>query len=164
LIDALGLLAGRGDWKATIAGNGDVNGSRARARSLGLADLIDIPGWVDAAEVEKILHQTDILVLPSFAENLPMAILEGFAHGIAVVATPVGAIPEVVDHERNGLIVPVGDVNELADALRRLIESPELRLRLGAAARRDHAEHYDINIYVARLVAIWRGAAPSSAA
>lgn len=156
LIDALGLLAERGDWKATIAGNGDVDGSKARARGLGLADLIDIPGWVGAAEVEKILRQTDILVLPSFAENLPMAILEGFAHGVAVVATPVGAIPEVIDHERNGMIVPVGDVNALADTLRRLIENPELRLQLGEAARRDHAEHYDIDIYVARLAAIWR--------
>jgi glycosyltransferase involved in cell wall biosynthesis len=164
LIDALGLLAKRGDWKATIAGNGDVDGSKARARSLGLAELVDIPGWVGSAEVERILHQTDILVLPSFAENLPMAILEGFAHGVAVVATPVGAIPEVIDHERNGLIVPVGDVSALADSLRRLIENPELRLRLGEAARRDHAEHYDINIFVARLAAIWREAAQSSAA
>lgn len=163
LIEALGLLAERGDWRATIAGNGDVNGSRARARSLGLAHLIDIPGWIDAAGVNELLHQTDILVLASFAENLPMAILEGFAHGIAVVATPVGAIPEVIDHERNGLIVPVGDVNALADSLRRLIESPELRLRLGEAARRDHADRYDINIFVTRLAAIWREAAQSSA-
>lgn len=164
LIDALGLLADRTDWKATIAGNGDVDGSKARAQGLGLADLIDIPGWVDAAEVENILRQTDILVLPSFAENLPMAILEGFAHGVAVVATPVGAIPEVIDHGRNGMIVPVGDVNALADTLRRLIESPQLRLQLGEAARRDHAQHYDINLYVARLAAIWRDAAQSSAA
>jgi len=163
LIDALGLISDREDWRATIAGNGDVDGSKMRARSLGLADLIDIPGWVGAAEVENILRQTDILVLPSFAENLPMAILEGFAHGVAVVATPVGAIPEVIAHERNGMIVPVGDVNALAGTLRRLIESPELRVQLGEAARRDHAAHYDINAYVARLAAIWREAAQSSA-
>jgi glycosyltransferase involved in cell wall biosynthesis len=59
--------------------------------------------------------------------------------------------------------VPVGDVNALADAIRRLIENPELRLRLGEAARRDHAERYDINVYVARLAALWREAAQSSA-
>ncbi len=159
LIDALGLLAKRDGWKATIAGNGDVDGSRARARSLGLADLVEIPGWIDAAGVKALLDQTDILVLPSFAEGLPMAILEGFAHGIAVVATPVGAIPEVIDHERNGLIVPVGDVDALADAMRRLIERPELRFRLGEAARRDHADRYDINIFVTRLAAIWYEAA-----
>jgi glycosyltransferase involved in cell wall biosynthesis len=159
LLEALARLAARDDWAATIAGNGDVTGSREQAQRLGVADRIDIPGWLDAADVDSVLRRTDILVLPSFAENLPMAILEGFAFGLAVVATPVGAIPEVIDHERNGLIVPTGDVDALAAALRRLIEDPDLRRTLGAAARRDHADRYDINVYVPRLAAIWREAA-----
>jgi glycosyltransferase involved in cell wall biosynthesis len=113
--------------------------------------------------VDDLLRRTDVLVLPSRAENLPMAILEAFARGIAVVATPVGAIPEVIDHDRNGLIVPVGDIVELADSLGRLIANRDLRHRLGTAARHDHAERYEIGRYVERLSAIWRSAATAPA-
>ena len=162
MIEALRQLSKRSDWHATIAGNGDVAGSRAQAQRLGIADRVDIPGWLDATGVDNVLRRTDILVLASFAENLPMAILEGFAYGLAVIATPVGAIPEVIEHERNGLIVPTGDVDALAAAIQRLIDDPTLRQRLGAAAQRDHADHYDINVYVPRLATVWREAAQSS--
>ena len=92
-----------------------------------------------------------------------MAILEAFAWGVAVIATPVGSVPEVVEHNHNGLIVPVGDVAELTQALRRLIADPDLRRSLGEAARRDHTRWYDINGYLPRLVAVWRNAVAVSA-
>jgi glycosyltransferase involved in cell wall biosynthesis len=159
LIDALSKLSDRLDWRATIAGNGQLQEMRLQAQKLGIADRIHIPGLVDSSAVDAILRRTDIFVLPSFAENLPMSILEAYAYGVAVIATPVGAVTEVVTHERNGLIVPVGDVNELANAMRRLIEDAELRRALGRAARCDHAERYEISGYILRLAAIWRRAA-----
>jgi glycosyltransferase involved in cell wall biosynthesis len=110
-----------------------------------------------------VLSKTDIFVLPSFAENLPMSILEAFARGIAVIATPVGAVPEVVDHGRNGLIVQAGNINELAAALELLISDGELRRRLGAGARQDHAKRFEIGGYLTELVQIWRRAAPAKA-
>jgi len=158
LIEALATMAGRNDWIATICGNGDVDEARALADKLGIADQSVFPGWLDAGATAAQLRKTDIFVLPSFSEGLPMAILEAFSWGIAVVATPVGSIPDVVEHERNGLIVPVGDVPALARALRRLIEDAELRCRLGKAARQDHAARFDINVYVSRLATIWRAA------
>jgi glycosyltransferase involved in cell wall biosynthesis len=156
LIEAFGRLVGQCDWTATIAGNGNVEESRAEVRSLGIDDRVDVPGWLDSMATNELLCRTDILVLPSFSENLPMVILEAFAHGVPVVSTPVGAIPEVVDHGRNGLLVPAGDVPALADALERLIENHEMRRHLGQNARRDHAEHFEIGSYVTQLVAIWR--------
>lgn len=159
LIDALGQLADRHDWQAVIAGEGELQRTQAQAEKRGIADRTHIPGWVDSSAVEAILRRTDIFVLPSFAENLPMSILEAFAHGIAVIATPVGAVTEVITDEQNGLIVPAGDINALAKALRRLIEDPNLRQALGTAAQRDHARRYEITGYVARLKAIWRQAA-----
>jgi len=132
-----------------------------KAHELSIADRAYIPGWLDASRVDAILCRTDIFVLPSFAENLPMSILEAFAYGTAVVATPVGAVTEVVAHERNGLIVPVGNVDALAKTLGRLIEDEALRTRLGTNAQRDHAERYEIGGYLARLVAIWQRAVPS---
>jgi glycosyltransferase involved in cell wall biosynthesis len=156
LIEALGKLAHRRDWSATIAGDGDVTFSRSYIRRLGIADRVDIPGWLDAPATAALLQRTDIFVLASFIENLPMGIIEAFAYGLAVIATPVGAVPEVVSHDHNGLLVPVGDIDALASALTRLLDDEELRLRLGEAARRDHAERYEINTYATRLLSIWR--------
>jgi glycosyltransferase involved in cell wall biosynthesis len=162
LMEALGRLAGREDWTATLGGNGDVEETRACAQRLGLAERVEIPGWLDAEATARVLRRSDILVLPTFIENLPMIILEAFACGIPVITTPVAAITEVVEHERNGLLVPVGDIGALADALRRLIDDRELRQRLGRTARADHARAYDIRDYVARLVNLWREAAQQS--
>ncbi len=159
LVQALGQLADRQDWTATIAGNGAVEETIAAARQRGIGDRVAVPGWLDSAGTANVLRKTDIFVLPSFAENLPMSILEAFAAGAAVVATPVGAVPDVITHGKNGLLVEAGDVDGLASALRRLIADTGLRNALGAAAKRDHAERYNIENYVTRLEDIWLNAA-----
>jgi len=156
LIEALQKLALRQDWTATIAGDGKVEESRARISELGLSNRVCIPGWLSSKEADNLLCRTDILVLPSFAENLPMVILEAFAHGIPVVSTPVGAIPEVIDTGRNGLLVPIGDVSSLTKAIERLLENRELRLELGCAALQDYINLYKIDTYVTTLSRIWR--------
>jgi glycosyltransferase involved in cell wall biosynthesis len=158
LIEALAALKHRSDWTATICGNGAVEESRDLSATLGIADRTFFPGWLDDQATAEQLRRTDIFVLPSFSEGLPMSILEAFARGIAVVATPVGSVPEVMEHERNGLLVPVGDVPALTLALERLITDGALRRTLGAAARQDHAARFDIDVYIPRLAAIWRGA------
>jgi glycosyltransferase involved in cell wall biosynthesis len=163
LVEALSRLASRNDWRATIAGNGDIEQTRTRLQELGIADRVELPGWLDAAGVNSVLVRTDIFVLPSFAENLPMSILEAFAHGIAVVATPVGAVPEVVDHGRNGLIVKTGDVADLAAALESLIADGDLRQRFGANARQDHSRRFEISGYLSEIATIWRRAAARKA-
>ncbi|WP_442869882.1 glycosyltransferase family 4 protein [Bradyrhizobium sp. CCBAU 11361] len=143
LVDALGKLACRTNWTAITAGSGEIQQTRDRAQRLGIADRVDFPGWLGPSETAALLQQTDILALPSFVESLPMSIIEAYAYGAAVVATPAGAVPEVIAHERNGLLVPVGDAEALANALKRLLEDGALRRRLGDAARRDHAERYE---------------------
>jgi glycosyltransferase involved in cell wall biosynthesis len=155
LVQALGQLADRQDWTATIAGNGAIDETIAAAQQLGIGGRVSVPGWLDGAGTADVLRKTDIFVLPSFAENLPMSILEAFAAGAAVVATPVGAVPDVITHDRNGLLVEAGDVDGLASALRRLIADRDLRNALGAAAKQDHAERYNIESYIARLEDIW---------
>jgi glycosyltransferase involved in cell wall biosynthesis len=159
LIEALASLAGRGDWAATMAGDGEVVQCRERVKQLGLADRIAIPGQLDAPAAAQLLGGADIFTLPSFAENLPMAILEACAAGVPVVATPVGEIRDVIEDGRNGLLVEPGDVAGLAQALQRLLDDPALRQSLGAAARADHAERYSLKAYLPRLAAIWKRAA-----
>ena len=168
LIMALERLAHLQNWSATIAGDGAVAETRAHAQKLGISDRVQIPGWLGIEARGKLMQETDILVLPSFAENLPMVIVEAFAHGLAVISTPVGAVPEVITHECNGLLVPPGDVDALTQAIERLIWDATLRTRIGDAARRTHSERYEFDYYVRRLAEIWQaasaGPASSSAA
>jgi glycosyltransferase involved in cell wall biosynthesis len=158
LLEALALLRDRSDWTATLAGHGDAAGTRAKLLSLQIADRVSVHGWLGPAAADELLRRTDILVQPSFIDNLPMAILEAFARGIPVVATPVGVVPDVVVQNVNGLLVQPGDVRALAHALAELIDDPALRQRLGASARRDHAARYEMNDYLSRLAEIWRHA------
>jgi len=159
LISALARLADRSDWVATIAGDGEVAKARAQVRDLGLADRVSIPGFIDERTVQALFERTGIFVLPSLSEGLPMAILEAFSYGIAVVATAVNAIPDVVQHEKNGLLVPVGDLEALAAAISRLLDDADLRHRLGGQAFRDHKERFTFQVYMRRIHALWQTAA-----
>ena len=159
LISALGRLKDRSDWVATIAGDGEVEKARAQAKSLGIADRVSIPGWIDQTAVQALLETTGVFVLPSLSEGLPMAILEAFSYGIPVVATPVNAIPDVVEHEKNGLLVPVGDLDALVAALTRLLDDADLRRALGSQALRDHTKRFTFEAYMQRIRVIWQEAA-----
>jgi glycosyltransferase involved in cell wall biosynthesis len=97
-------------------------------------------GFVPHAEVERLLARAAVVVLPSHREGLPMVLLEAMAHGRAVVATPVGGIPSLVEDGKTGLLVPPGDAAAFRAAIERLLGDPDLRKRLGAAARERVAE------------------------
>lgn len=156
LLEALAMPAVRAlDWTATVAGDGDVERYRAQARSLGLDGRIRFPGWTGPDETDRLLATADVMVLPSEAENLPMSILEGMANGLAIVATPVGAVPEVIQPGVNGCLVPVGDVEALSIALRDLISDCAIRERLGAGARAVYQERFAIESYVRQLFALY---------
>jgi glycosyltransferase involved in cell wall biosynthesis len=166
LIDALAALAavpGARSFRATLAGDGDVAATRDAVSALGLANHVAVPGWIGPDEIAGLMARSDILVLPSHVENLPMSIIEAMAAGLAVVATPVGAVPDIVEHEVTGLLVPVGDATALAQALETLIAHPEECARLGAAGRVRHRSDLAIGPYADRLIALWSTAAhPSS--
>lgn len=101
----------------------------------GLSDRIHLAGSVPfGRELFDSYRSAGVMVLPSYSEGLPLVLIEAMANSLPVVATAVGGIPEIVEHEKNGLLVPPGEPRELADAIRRLAVSPELRARLAAAA------------------------------
>jgi glycosyltransferase involved in cell wall biosynthesis len=142
-------------WTATLAGHGDVANYAATARALGLAERVTFPGWMERQNVQRLLETAHILVLPSHAENLPLSLLEGMAYGLCPVVTPVGAVPDVIRDGENGFLVPVGDVEALADRLARLVREPALGARLAAQARADFEKHYDISDYRRKLEAVY---------
>src|SRR5206468_805374 len=96
---------------------------------LGLADRVDVTGWVGAAETDALLAGAHLLLLPSREEGLPMSVLEAIARGIPVVTTPVGAIPDVVQDGVQGLVVEPGDSGALAAAIAELLADEPRRRR-----------------------------------
>lgn len=155
LVAALASLDRKSGWSATLAGDGAVEDTRAAIDRAGLSDRVSVPGWVDSAGVDVLLRAANILVLPSLSENLPMSVIEALAYGAAVICTPVGALPDIIEHERTGLIVKPGDAKGLASALDRLIEDPQLRWRLGENGKALHRARLDIEACAGRLVATW---------
>ena len=113
------------DWSITMAGDGDINGTRESARRLGILHRMKFTGWLDSAQVRDLLEDTDLLILPSYAEGFPMAIVEAFAHGVAVISSPIGAIPELVVDGETGLLVSPGDVDGLERAIELLCLNSE---------------------------------------
>ena len=146
-------------WRATVAGDGDVESYRDRAAELGLDERIVFPGWVGTEAVHEILADTHVLVLPSHAEGLPMSVLEAFAAGVPVVCTPVGGMPEVVVDGGNGLLVPPGHAGSLAEAILRLLEDESLRARLATGALNTWKRDHSIELYACRLTVEWQVAA-----
>lgn len=143
------------DWRLDLAGGGEVERFRARARELGLSERCRFHGWLGQEATFELLRAADVLVLPSHAEGQAMALLEAMAHGLAILATPVGAHLEAVTHGVSALLVPPGEVAALEAALVRLIDDPELRARLGRAARARWLEAFAIEGYARRLAALY---------
>jgi glycosyltransferase involved in cell wall biosynthesis len=150
-------------WSAVLAGDGAVGQYRAEITAAGLQDRIELPGWIDAGMAQDYLANADILVLPSHNEGLPIAILEAMAAGLAIVTTPVGAVPDAIRDGQTGLLVPPGDVDALAAALRRLITDPPLRSQLGRRARERFQADFSIRAHIERLAAIYRDVTASAA-
>jgi glycosyltransferase involved in cell wall biosynthesis len=120
--------------RLVLIGDGPSAGHvRELVETLGLTSRVDLAGQLTRAETGARMRQLDMLVLPSRVEALGMVILEAMALGVAVVASRVGGIPEIVEHGRNGLLVPVGDADQLASALLSLVQDPARRRQLARA-------------------------------
>ena len=159
LVDALARLDRTTSWRVTLAGDGDLDATSRQIAAAGLGDRVTLTGWVDGPDVDRLLGEADILCLPSLSENLPMSVIEGMAAGLAVVTTPVGAVPDIISDGETGLIVPPGDRSALAVALGRLVSDTSERQRLGRAARAFHAAHLDLAPFLMALRETWWQAA-----
>ena len=159
LLEAMAALERRrpGAARLVMAGDGEVERARALVASAGLAHCVDVRSWAGDLEKARLLASSDVLVLPSRGEGLPMALLEAMAHELAVVTCPVGGIADVVSDRENGLLVPPGDADALGKALLELVEDPALRRRLAARARASMMRHA-LPEYLRQLEAIYERA------
>jgi glycosyltransferase involved in cell wall biosynthesis len=146
------------DWHIYFAGSGEVEKYQSEAREMGIFDKTTFLGWVDEAKVHEMMARSHLLVLPSRNEGLPMAILESMAFGLPIVATPVGSIEDAITSGENGILVPVGSIDGLADAMTLLVKNPHVRSTMGIAARTRYLRSFSMPEYIKRLKAIFIGA------
>lgn len=152
----------RFSWLLRLAGAGDINYYRERARALGLGDNVDFLGPVGETEVSRLLAESEILVCSSKREALPMAILEAMSYGLCIVATPAGAIPEAVTDHWNGILVPFGESTAMASALIEIMENDSLRKDMQKNSRERYAERFQIATFVGRLLEMYAETASSA--
>jgi glycosyltransferase involved in cell wall biosynthesis len=111
--------------------------------SLGLQGSVHFAGY--QAEPERYLQVMNVFALTSSLEGLPLAILEAWAAGLAVVASSVGGVPDLIEHGRNGLLFPPGDEDALVGQLSEFLGDPARAARVGEEARREAVERYDLS-------------------
>ena len=142
LLEAVAVLASRGvDGRFALVGGGEgIPAYEEQARALGIADRIRFAGFRPTHEIATWLAACDLFCLPSRSEGLPNSILEAMGAGRAIVATRVGGLPDLIEDEGNGILVPSESPEELADALGALLGDAERRDRMADRGRELLAE------------------------
>jgi glycosyltransferase involved in cell wall biosynthesis len=153
LLDAIAELRARGvDGHLTLVGDGPSRRALERqVATLGLGERVTFAGPVGDDQMPGFYARADVFCLPTFAEGLPIVLMEAMATELPVVTTPVAGIPELVEDRVTGRLVPPSDAGQLADALEELASDPELSRRLGAAGRARVLEEFDIRDAAAEL-------------
>jgi len=157
LVEALKVLKDRGvEAELVFAGDGELRGALdERVRALGLAPQVRVTGWISSDQVRAEIEQARALALPSFAEGLPVVIMEAMALRRPVISTYVAGIPELVVDGQSGWLIPAGDVQRIADAMQACLQASDASLAaMGAAARERALARHDVNTEAARLAAL----------
>jgi len=145
-------------WSLRLVGLGSADYRRHLQTIVGPAADVQFVGDVPPEQAWREMQEASVFVLPSYTEGFPNSVLEAMAAGKAVVATRVGAIPEMLDvdlPEPCGIVSAPRDAQRLAAGLRRVMEDPGLRAKLGGKARLKAEREYDSGRVYERLVRIW---------
>lgn len=156
-VEAMGIVSVKAKGAdAVVVGDGPLMGDLRQAARASRA-RVHFTGQLTPDEVQEILHtKVDVFVLASEDEGLPMTIIEAMASGLPIIATPVGAVPDLVRDAENGCLVPVGDVSALAEAMYLLATDPQRRLAMGNASRARYLAHFTQAAVWPKLEALYR--------
>ena len=146
------------DMHLTLVGDGDDRTMlEAEAKAAGLQDTVTFTGYKAQSEVAAILETADVFVLPSFAEGLPVALMEALASETPVIATRVAGVAELVEEGLHGYLVSPGDSDGLAAKMIEMAQDPDARARMGAAGRAKVAREFDVAHEAALLRELFYG-------
>ncbi|PCJ08300.1 MAG: colanic acid biosynthesis glycosyltransferase WcaL [Rhodobacteraceae bacterium] len=161
LVQAMGeLVKDLPDIHLSLIGDGEMRGDlEAAISTLGLQNNITLTGWLSEADVRAELAACQALVLPSFAEGLPMVVMEAMAAARPVITTYVAGIPELVLEGQTGWLVPAGDCAALVQAVQKLEATPhDILVQMGQAGRIRVLQRHDSEREAAKLAALFQDA------
>ena len=141
--------------RLNIGGNGEISRLFKELRKFGIVDFVKYCGWIEDKEKDLLLRKTDIFVLPSYAEGMPMSILEAMSYAIPVVTTNVGGIPELVIDGETGYLSNPGDLDALYEKISFLIQNKDVRRDFGNKGRLLIKNKYNIDINSEKLSRIY---------
>lgn len=153
LLETAARIRAREAFKLVILAGGDFAPFRSEVRRLGLEDRVIVRERVN--DIEDYLQIADLGLFTSESESFCLSILEAMCFGCPSVASNVGGIPEVIENNRTGVLVPFGDVNAYAGAVSDLIRNPSRRAALGRAAQQRAREHFSADAIVPRYEALY---------
>ena len=149
LLEAVAQLS---DVTLDVVGDGPSRASlQERATAMGIADRVAFHGYLDETGVRKRLAETDVFVMTSFAEGVPVVLMEALAAGVPAVATRIAGIPELIEDGVTGFLVPPAEPTATAQAVQRLLEDPALRNRIAAAGREKVEREFNLETECNRL-------------
>lgn len=138
-----------------IAGSGtDEQRLKEYMQTNGLQECVEFMGWITKEQKPKLLKKSDVLVLPSYNEGLPIAILEAMSYGLPIISTDVGSIAEAV--KENGFLIKPGDVNSLAHAMIQLTNDSDLWKKESKASRKICEEKFSENVFFETVEKLYR--------
>jgi colanic acid/amylovoran biosynthesis glycosyltransferase len=158
LVQAAALLAERGvEFQLVLAGDGEMRPEiEALIAKLRLQDRVRITSWISGAEVRDEILSARAFVLASFAEGLPVSIMEAMSLRRPIISTFIAGIPELVVDGEHGWLVPAGDVEALAGAMQACLDAPaDMIGRMGEAARRRVLQRHDIDSTASQLIELF---------
>lgn len=120
-----------GKVRLLFGGDGEVEQVKELIENNGLAGIAQFQGWVSGDKKDKLLNIADAFILPSYAEGLPISILEAMSYSLPIISTTVGGIPEIVQNGDNGYLIKPGDKDAIYNAIRSLIDNEQLRKKMG---------------------------------
>lgn len=144
-----------GRIKLKIGGDGEVDRLLRYIETQNLTCIVEYVGWTDGEKKNKLLDECDALILPSYNEGLPISILEAMSWGKAIISTSVGGIPEIVSHNKNGLLLTPGERDMLAASINKFIAEPGLVGKMGKASL-DKVRPYLIGHVLNQLETIYK--------
>jgi len=111
--------------KLLVGGNGEIQHLRELIKKYQIEDIVEFLGWISSVEKASVLNNSDVYILPSYHEGLPISILESMSYAKAVISTKVGGIPEIVGNNENGLLIDPGNLEQIKQSLIFFIENPK---------------------------------------
>ena len=139
------------DWDLVIAGDGELNKAKTIVENLGISENVKFVGWIRGKDKDRAFKEASVFCLPSYAEGFPMAVLDAWAYGLPVVATPVGGLPDIVVDGDNVLLFPIGNVDALCNKLELIISNNELRDKVSNGGLKLSKTVFDKQIITTQL-------------